>query len=524
MGRFAGGDEFDAARRRLLRAGLAAGSSVLVWPRAWAEVDRTLKLLRAPKVALVIGNGKYLRAPVLRNAASDAEALAAQLRNFGYDAMVRVDADRAGMEAAIGAYADAIAKRGSIGFFYYAGHAVQLAWHNYLVPVDAAVASADDIQRGCVDASGLMAGLRKAANPLNVIVLDACRDNPFGDDVRLTGRGLSQMDTPSNTLLAYATAPGSAASDGDGTHGLYTESLLREMQVPEARLEDVFKRARLAVRKRSGGAQIPWESTSFEDDFYFIPPAELTRQSEAEREKEFKEQLAAWQQIQNSREPEVFYQYLQAYPNGLISERAQFRLDQLEVLRIEPQAGPDGVKPLTSGKRRYNLGNEFVYDRVDRYSGNSTRFTQRVNFADDVRVEMNGGSFVTDQMGAVLVDRFGVKSPGSIIAPADIAVGKHWRTVFTNTRRNGATTTNFWEFRVVALEDMTVPAGTFRAFRVEGKGEARGTLDLTFMAQTRWIDPATMIYIRLDRLFRSARGSITEYSSDQLVSVKRATR
>lgn len=217
----------------------------------------------------------------------------------------------------------------------------------------------------------------------------------------------------------------------------------------------------------------------------------------------------------------MFYQFLQAYPNGVISEPAQFRLDELEVLRIEPQAGPEGIKPLTSGKRRFNLGDEFVYDRIDGYSGNAKRFTSRVTFADDVRVEFSSGN-IADQMGTTMRDRFGVKKPGIIVAPADMAVGKRWRTAFTNTARNGATTTTFWEFRVVALEDVTVPAGMFRACKVEGKGEARGALTLTFLTQTRWVDPATMISVRFDVLFRPASGGVSEYSSDRLVSLKRA--
>lgn len=512
------------ARRRVLRAALAAGPWLWVPGIARADLGATLKLLRTPKMGLVIGNAGYRRVPALRNSSNDATAIAAQLRDFGYDVALRVDADRAAMDAAIAAYVDALARRRGIGFFYYAGHAVQLAWHNYLVPVDAAASSASDIERGCVDAAGLVAALRKAGNPLNVIVLDACRNNPFRDEVRLSGQGLSQMETPTNTLLAFATAPGNVASDGEGSHGLYTDSLLREMRVPEARLEDVFKRVRLSVRKQSGGAQVPWESTSLEDDFYFIPPAELRKQSEAERDREFREQLLAWEQIEESQNPSDFYLYLQLYPSGPISERAQFRLDQLEVLRVEPQPGPDGIKPLASGKRRYHLGDELVWERVDRFTGAvTTRFTSRVTYADDRRVEFDNGATIVDQMGTTLRNRFGVKNPGSIDYPADIALGKQWRTAFTNTPQGGETTTNFWEIRVTAIEDVAVPAGTFRVFRLEGRGEARGAHSLTFLTKTEWVDPTTMQKVRTDLLFRDARGKITQYSSDPLVSFKRST-
>src|SRR5690606_5298532 len=130
---------------------------------------------------------------------------------------------------------------------------------------------------------------REAGNPMNMIILDACRDNPLGGAARLAQKGLSQMDAPPGTFLAYATAPGNTAIDGDGgKHGLYTEHLLREIRVPEAKVEDVFKRVRLGVRRRSDGRQIPWESTSLEDDFWFLPPRDLRKRAEEEVEREFR--------------------------------------------------------------------------------------------------------------------------------------------------------------------------------------------------------------------------------------------
>ena len=114
---------------------------------------------------------------------------------------------------------------------------------------------------------------------MNIIILDACRDNPFGKKLPTEQKGLSQFDAPPNSLLCYATAPGNVASDGGGTNGLFTENLLREMRNPEAKIEDVFKRVRLKVRLASKGQQIPWESTSLEEDFYFnaagINPAQF---------------------------------------------------------------------------------------------------------------------------------------------------------------------------------------------------------------------------------------------------------
>jgi len=184
-----------------------------------------------------------------------------------------------------------------VGIFYFAGHGVQLAWRNYLLPVDAEIRRVEDIEARCVDVNAVIEGIAKAANPMNVVILDACRENPFAG-VKLEQRGLSQLDAPAATLLAYATAPGNLASDGDGANGLYTEQLLREMKVPEAKIEDVFKRVRLTVRRRSNGQQIPWESTSLEEDFWFIPPKEMQKlaAAEADRARKEKEAERLWQE------------------------------------------------------------------------------------------------------------------------------------------------------------------------------------------------------------------------------------
>jgi uncharacterized caspase-like protein len=278
----------------VLQAGLGASALFLPLSYAWvwAQSDGATKLLRVPKMALVLGNSKYTRAPALFNPGNDARAISEVLRQSGFEVATSLDATLDDMAAAIRAYVQTLAARKAVGLFYFAGHGVQLSWRNYLVPVDAAVRGPEDIQKTCIDLTSLIEGINKASNPMNVVILDACRDNPFGADVRLEARGLSQMDAPHSTLLAYATAPGHVASDGEGANGLYTENLLREMRVPDAKIEDVFKRVRLHVRRRTNGQQIPWESTSLEEDFYFIPPKTLSTLAEAEAERERKQEEA----------------------------------------------------------------------------------------------------------------------------------------------------------------------------------------------------------------------------------------
>ena len=283
-----------ASRRAILKAGL--GATALFLPASfawvWAQSEGTIKLMRAPKVALTIGNSNYSNSP-LTNPVNDARAIGTALGNSGFDVTIKLDAPRGELAAAVREYTQALARRQAVGVFYFAGHGLQLAWRNYMVPVDANLSGVADIQKQCVELADLVGGIAKANNPLNIVILDACRDNPFGNLTGADQKGLSQMDAPPSTLLAYATAPGNVASDGTGANGLYTEHLLKEIAVPEAKVEDVFKRVRLQVRRRTNGQQIPWESTSLEEDFFFVPPRALAVQAELELERLRKEQEAA---------------------------------------------------------------------------------------------------------------------------------------------------------------------------------------------------------------------------------------
>ena len=224
------------------------------------------------RVALVIGNSRYQEAP-LKNPLNDANAIADQLTRMGFTVTLKLDATRKEMVESIEAYGNTLAKQKGVGLFYFAGHGAQLSWRNYLVPVDAVIEKPPDMQTQAVDLGTLLDQIGRASNAMNVIILDACRDNPFGKEVRVEQKGLSQVDAPAGTLLAYATAPGNIASDGSGANGLYTENLLKEIRVRETVLEDIFKRVRFNVRRQSEGRQLPWESTSLEDVFYFLPPA-----------------------------------------------------------------------------------------------------------------------------------------------------------------------------------------------------------------------------------------------------------
>ena len=309
---------FDPLRRRLLQ-GAAAASLYPALSPALSFAQSSLYGL--PRHALVIGNSRYQNSP-LENPANDAKAIAGELNTAGFEVRLLLDTGRDALLNAIEAYGKQLAARKAVGLFYFAGHGAQLAWRNYLLPVDAVIKSMDDVPALAVELNTLLQGLTKAKNPMNVIVLDACRDNPFGRGLPAEQKGLSQFDAPPGSLLAYATSPGNVASDGSGSNGLYTEHLLRELKVPGAKIEDVFKRVRLAVRRRSNGEQIPWESTSLEEDFYFHPPKVISKISEEEATRRFEQELAIWERIKAAAEPAPLEDYLRRYPSGLFSEVA----------------------------------------------------------------------------------------------------------------------------------------------------------------------------------------------------------
>jgi hypothetical protein len=352
---------------------------------------------------------------------------------------------------------------------------VQLNWTNYMVPVDATIERLDDVRKQAVAVTTLVGGITKAANPMNVIILDACRDNPFGHERQNRPKGLSQMDAPPSTLLAYATSPGNVASDGAGANGLYTEHLLSELVVKEAKIEDVFKRVRLGVRRQSNGTQIPWESTSLEEDFYFLPSDQLKKLSEEEKQRLFQEELALWKSIQESTDPAPLEDYLRKYPSGNFSELAQLRLDRVlaargeQPIRIASQAG----NPFTKGSaltRISRVGDAVTYREFDLRAGIERRvYTNTVVRVTDTEVIHDTG-LVSDLLGNQRRSKDGyVFGPSQFMAP-EFSVGKRWRTQYSITSSKGVTWQSEMELRVAARERVSVPAGTFNAFRIEARG------------------------------------------------------
>lgn len=224
------------------------------------------------RVALVIGNAAYRTGP-LSNPANDAEAMAPALQKLGFEVALVRDADLGGMKRALTDFGDRI-KRADVALFYYAGHGIQSGGENYLVPIGADAQSEDELSYTCLPAGMALAKMKNAGTRVNLVILDACRNNPVAREWRGVSGGLAQMKAASGTLIAFATAPGEVASDGTDSHGLYTSELLKGMGDPGVPVEIMFKRVRERVMAASGGKQVPWENLSLVGDFYFVPGGE----------------------------------------------------------------------------------------------------------------------------------------------------------------------------------------------------------------------------------------------------------
>src|SRR5712675_2567143 len=229
--------------------------------------------LRGPeqRVALVIGNSNYQNAPHLENPDDDAQSMAQFLNSAGFEVIAATDLTQNDMLKVVQDFSAKVASRGpnTVAMVYYAGHGVQLAGENYLVPVDAKISSEPDLINGSVRLVDVMATLDAIPSRMRIAILDACRNNPF-PLLNDAGRGLAIVDAPNGSIVAYSTAPGTEALDGIGEHSPYTAAFLRLAQQKNQPIEQLFKRVRLEVNNSTGGQQTPWESSSLTSDFYLF--------------------------------------------------------------------------------------------------------------------------------------------------------------------------------------------------------------------------------------------------------------
>ena len=241
------------------------------WTEGEVQGDRRIRLGSAhpPRYALIIGNSAYKAAP-LQNPEHDAAAMADVLREVGFAVTHLTNAGLPAMEAAVRALRTDLGK-GGVGLFYFAGHGVQTEGSNYLLPVGAGVQDRHDIKYKALAAQWVVESLESAGNGLNIVILDACRDDPYARRVRGAGpAGLAQMESGTGMLIAFATKPGEVAADGAGRHSPYTRHLVEQIRVPGVSIEEMFKRVRAGVVRETDSAQTPQEWTTLTGTFRFV--------------------------------------------------------------------------------------------------------------------------------------------------------------------------------------------------------------------------------------------------------------
>lgn len=219
------------------------------------------------RIALVIGNQNYNVRP-LSNPRNDADDMSRALKNAGFEVIDVRDASLPQMRNAVRQFGDRLLTR-DVGLVYYSGHGIEVRGRNYFIPVNADIKRSDEIADQSLDVNLILEKMETAKKGVNILIVDACRDDPFGRSFRSGSKGLATMDAPQGTIIAFATSPGKVAADGEGRNSPYTKNLIKAMQVPNLPIEQVFKQVRRAVQQETKNQQTPWENTSLSGDFYF---------------------------------------------------------------------------------------------------------------------------------------------------------------------------------------------------------------------------------------------------------------
>lgn len=299
------------------------------------------------RVALVIGNSNYQNAPQLANPDNDAQSMAQFLNSAGFEVISATDLGQNDMLRVVQDFSAKVSARGpnTVAMVYYAGHGVQLAGENYLVPVDAKVANQTDLVNDSVRLVDVMSTLETIPSRMRIVILDACRNNPF-PDVNDAGRGLAIVDAPNGSIVGYSTAPGAEALDGSGGHSPYTQAFLNVAREPNVPIEQLFKRVRLQVNQSTSGAQIPWESSSLTSDFTFFgdtavaanrapvnaPVVQMASNLPSRSTRQ------AYDYVVSEGRPEYYREFIQMYPHDPLCDHIRWLLSNLLLSQAWHQA------------------------------------------------------------------------------------------------------------------------------------------------------------------------------------------
>ncbi|WP_198964328.1 caspase family protein [Bradyrhizobium sp. Y36] len=305
-----------------------------------APVEPAPTALQGPeqRVALVIGNSNYQNAPQLANPDNDAQSMAQFLNSAGFEVVAATDLTQNDMLRVVQDFSAKVSARGpnTVAMVYYAGHGVQLAGENYLVPVDAKVSNPTELVSNSVRLVDVMSTLETIPSRMRIVILDACRNNPF-PDVNDAGRGLAIVDAPNGSIVGYSTAPGAEALDGTGGHSPYTQAFLNTAREPNVPIEQLFKRIRLQVNQSTSGAQIPWESSSLTSDFTFFGDTAVaanrapvnTPVVQMASNLPSRSTRQAYDYVVSEGRPEYYQEFIQMYPHDPLCDHVRWLLNNI---------------------------------------------------------------------------------------------------------------------------------------------------------------------------------------------------
>jgi uncharacterized caspase-like protein len=301
------------------------------------------------RVALVIGNGDYGdEIGKLKNPTNDATLMAETLRGLGFEVSLVENADQKDMKRAIREFGQKLRGTGSdgIGLFYYAGHGVQIDGENYLLPIGAQIEAEGDVELEAVSATSVLSQMQYAGNSVNLVFLDACRNNPLTRNFRSGTRGLARVDAPRGSFVGYSTAPGDVSTDGDNDNSPYTLALVDAIKQPGTSIEEAHRAVRAKVLAATNQRQTPWDSSSLTGPVILAKAEEAPIAAPAQPAQPAPQQvlvvpapatgnnqqaeLLFWESIKDSNNPAVFEAYLKQVPEGVFTPLAQAKLDELK--------------------------------------------------------------------------------------------------------------------------------------------------------------------------------------------------
>jgi len=273
----------------------------------------------AKRYALVIGNGGY-SADIgrLKNPVNDANDMATMLRKKEFSVIKLTNANQRDIEQGISRFTKQLHEKDAVGLFFFAGHGMGLNGSNYLIPIGANIKGEGDVKYEAVDAERVMSGMQYAGNNLNMVILDACRNNPFARSFRSASRGLVRVAPPTGSLILYATSPGKVAADGKGRNGVFTQHLLTAIDTPNAKIEEVFKATANKVYQATHKKQLPYQAGIILGDFYFSGHTPVLNNTPVPTKTSHLQntEMTFWNSIVNETNVVYFKSYLKKYPKA----------------------------------------------------------------------------------------------------------------------------------------------------------------------------------------------------------------